>query len=137
MFAMELEGVMCGIIARTIGGPYAVLIAEQLQAAGAKLIIGLTSAGRLASELPLPCLVVATSAIRDEGTSYHYLPPGGEVACKSPLVPLQQPEISSLQGCDQTARRDCYLCLNKSNFLGGWLGEAKRAGALPPNSSST
>src|SRR6267143_951374 len=30
MFAMDLEGVTCGIIARTIGGPYAVLIAEQL-----------------------------------------------------------------------------------------------------------
>src|SRR5881275_846696 len=45
MFAMDLEDVTCGIIARTIGGPYAVLIAEQLQAAGAKLIIGLTSAG--------------------------------------------------------------------------------------------
>src|SRR6201984_16311 len=43
MFAMDLEGVTCGIIARTIGGPYAVLIAEQLHAAGAKLIVGLTS----------------------------------------------------------------------------------------------
>src|SRR3981189_3331628 len=70
MFKMDLEGTNCGIIARTIGGPYAVLIAEQLQAAGAKLIIGLTSAGRVSPDLLLPCLVVATSAIRDEGTSY-------------------------------------------------------------------
>ncbi len=93
MFAMELEGVTCGIIARTIGGPYAVLIAEQLQAAGAKIIIGLTSAGRLAPDLPLPCLVVATSAIRDEGTSYHYLPPGREVACAAPIVPLLEREL--------------------------------------------
>ena len=85
MFAMDLEGVECGIIARTIGGPYAVLIAEQLQAAGAKLIIGLTSAGRVSPDLPLPCLMVATSAIRDEGTSYHYLPPEREVACGSPV----------------------------------------------------
>lgn len=93
MFAMDLEGVTCGIIARTIGGPYAVLIAEQLQAAGAKLIIGLTSAGRVSPDLPLPCLVVATSAIRDEGTSYHYLPPDAEVACKSPVVPLLEREL--------------------------------------------
>jgi uridine phosphorylase len=93
MFAMDLEGVACGIIARTIGGPYAVLIAEQLQAAGAKLIIGLTSAGRVSPDLPLPCLVVATSAIRDEGTSYHYLPPGAEVACKSPVVPFLEREL--------------------------------------------
>jgi len=93
MFAMDLEGVACGIIARTIGGPYAVLIAEQLQAAGAKLIIGLTSAGRVSPDLPLPCLVVATSAIRDEGTSYHYLPPEREVACGSPVVPLLEREL--------------------------------------------
>jgi len=69
MDVLKLERVACGIIARTIGGPYAVLIARQLHAAGAKLIIGLSSAGRLARNLPLPCLVVATAAVRDEGTS--------------------------------------------------------------------
>ena len=94
MFAMELEGVECGIIARTIGGPYAVLIAEQLQAAGAKLIVGLTSAGRVSPDLPLPCLVVATSAIRDEGTSYHYLPPDREIACGPAVVPLLERELN-------------------------------------------
>ena len=93
MFALDLEGVSCGIIARTIGGPYAVLIAEQLRAAGAKLIVGLTSAGRVSPDLPLPCLVVATGAIRDEGTSYHYLPPGTEVACDSPVVPFLEREL--------------------------------------------
>lgn len=93
MFAMELEGVSCGIIARTIGGPYAVLIAEQLHAAGAKLIVGLTSAGRVDHDLPLPCLVVVSSAIRDEGTSYHYLPPDREVACKSPVVQQLEREL--------------------------------------------
>jgi uridine phosphorylase len=93
MFTMELGGVACGIIARTIGGPDAVLIAEQLQTAGTKLIIGLTSAGRVSSELPLPCLVVATSAIRDEGTSYHYLAPGKEVACPTPVIPYLEQEL--------------------------------------------
>ncbi|HWF07403.1 MAG TPA: nucleoside phosphorylase [Bryobacteraceae bacterium] len=81
MFLLTLEGVTCGIVARTIGGPFAVLIAEQMHAAGAGVIIGLTSAGRVAPDLPLPSLVVATGAIRDEGTSYHYLAPGEEVAC--------------------------------------------------------
>lgn len=86
MFAAEVEETVCGIIPRTIGGPYAVLIAEQLAASGAKLIVGLTSAGRVARDLPLPCLVVITDAIRDEGTSLHYLPAGSEVACPSPQV---------------------------------------------------
>src|SRR4051794_6095355 len=31
MLCLELERIKCGIIARTIGGPYAVLIAEQLR----------------------------------------------------------------------------------------------------------
>ena len=86
MFAVEFEDITCGIIPRTIGGPYAVLIAEQLAAAGAELIIGLTSAGRVSPELPLPCLVAITGAIRDEGTSLHYLPPGKEVDCPVPRV---------------------------------------------------
>lgn len=76
----------CGVIARTIGGPYAVLIAEQLHAAGAQLIIGLTSAGRIAPSLPLPSIVVIDEAIRDEGTSLHYLPPSKTVATPTPLV---------------------------------------------------
>jgi uridine phosphorylase len=104
MFVMELEGVTCGIVARTIGGPYAVLIAEQLQAAGAKLIVGLTSAGRVSPDLPLPCLVVAASAIRDEGTSYHYLPPSREVACTSPVVPLLERELIATGWSVRTGR---------------------------------
>jgi uridine phosphorylase len=95
MFTLDLDGVRCGIIARTIGGPYAVLIAEQLRAAGCGLIIGLTSAGRVASDLPLPCLVVARGAIRDEGTSYHYLPPGRDVSCPERLTLPIARELSS------------------------------------------
>jgi hypothetical protein len=55
-----------------------VLIAEQLHAAGARLIVGLTSAGRLLPTLPLPSIVVADEAIRDEGTSLHYLEASAE-----------------------------------------------------------
>jgi uridine phosphorylase len=97
MYAIEVEGITCGIIPRTIGGPYAVLIAEQLAAAGAELIIGLTSAGRVSSELPLPRLVVVTGAIRDEGTSFHYLPATSKgVACTAPgVLPIFELELAS------------------------------------------
>ncbi len=94
MFTLELEGVRCGIIARTIGGPYAVLIAEQLRAAGVPLILGLTSAGRVAPDLPVPGLVVATRAIRDEGTSYHYLAPEDDATCPSWLTTPIARELS-------------------------------------------
>jgi uridine phosphorylase len=93
MFALGLEDITCGIIARTIGGPYSVLIAEQLQAAGVELIVGLTSAGRVVPDLPLPCLVIAASAVRDEGISYHYLPPAREVACSALIVSALEQEL--------------------------------------------
>ncbi len=83
MVAVRRHGLRCGVVPRTIGGPFAVLVAEQLIAAGAKVIVGLTSSGRLAPTLPLPSLVIATEAIRDEGTSFHYLPPAERVAAPS------------------------------------------------------
>jgi uridine phosphorylase len=73
MRVMILDGLPCGIVPRTIGGPYAVLVAEQLRAAGVRLIVGMTSAGRVSPALPLPSVVVADEAVRDEGTSLHYL----------------------------------------------------------------
>lgn len=69
----------CGIVARTIGGPYTVLVAEQLAVCGVKAVVGLASAGRIGQALPLPGIVVADEAVRDEGTSLHYLPPAETV----------------------------------------------------------
>jgi hypothetical protein len=71
MYSLEVDGFTCGIVSRTIGGPYAVLIAEQMAVSGAKVVLGLTSAGRVNCEMPVPGLVVVTRAVRDEGASYH------------------------------------------------------------------
>ncbi len=86
MVALRQQGLLCGVVPRTIGGPFAVLVAEQLMAAGAHVVVGLTSAGRLAPTLALPSLVVATEAIRDEGTSLHYLPAAERVGAPSDVL---------------------------------------------------
>jgi uridine phosphorylase len=86
MFSLEVDGETCGVVPRTIGGPYAVLVAEQLRVSGAQVVIGLTSAGRVSPSLPLPSFVIPTRAIRDEGTSYHYLPPSQSVEAIPDLV---------------------------------------------------
>jgi len=89
MFALEVDGKPCGIVPRAIGGSYAVLVAEQLLASGAQMVVGLTSAGRVSQTLRIPSLVIATGAIRDEGTSFHYLPPSRSVAAPpNPVAPL-------------------------------------------------
>jgi uridine phosphorylase len=86
MYSYEVDGIECGIVPRTIGGPYAVLIAEQMAVSGAKVVVGLTSAGRVSRRMPVPGLVVATRAIRDEGTSLHYLPPAAAVNGPRPIA---------------------------------------------------
>jgi uridine phosphorylase len=96
MFSVEMDGGSCGVIARTIGGPYAVLVAEQLAVSGARVILGLTSAGRVSPSLPIPSLVVATQAIRDEGTSYHYLCPSYSVEAPTGIPDILAGELGSL-----------------------------------------
>jgi uridine phosphorylase len=52
-----------------------VLVAEQLFAAGCRLLISITSAGQIIAAGPLPYFVLIDRALRDEGTSLHYVPP--------------------------------------------------------------
>jgi uridine phosphorylase len=96
MEAVEVDGDRFGVIARTIGGPYAVLVAEQLAASGAQVILGLTSAGRVSPGLKIPSLVVPAKALRDEGTSYHYLPAMETVDGDGDLVAALLEELSGL-----------------------------------------
>ncbi|MDQ2841611.1 MAG: nucleoside phosphorylase [Acidobacteriota bacterium] len=96
MSAIEVDGTPCGIIPRTIGGPYAVLVAEQLLVSGARVVLGLTSAGRVLDSLPVPSLVVADRAVRDEGTSYHYLPPSETVGAAAGINDCLAAELQNL-----------------------------------------
>src|SRR5260370_18808161 len=63
-----------GIVGCAVGAPFAVLVAEQLFASGCRLLISVTSAGQITPIGPTPYFVLIDRALRDEGTSYHYLP---------------------------------------------------------------
>jgi len=86
MLALTIDGIRCGVIPRTIGGPYAVLVSEQLHAAGVEVIVGMTSAGRVSADVPLPCVVIADEAVRDEGTSLHYVAPSETLPTPTPAL---------------------------------------------------
>lgn len=64
-----------GIIGCAVGASFAVLLAEQLFVSGCRFLISVTSAGQIADRKSPPYFVVIDRALRDEGTSYHYLPP--------------------------------------------------------------
>lgn len=86
LLRLEQNGFCMGLIAGTVGAPFAVLVGEQLIACGCRHIIGYSSSGAVAKDLRLPCLVVPDRALRDEGTSYHYLPPAAWVEPKGSLA---------------------------------------------------
>jgi uridine phosphorylase len=74
-----------GVVGGAVGAPFAVLVAEQLAASGCELVISVTSAGRLARDARRGFMLIER-AVRDEGTSYHYLAPGQEAALAPALV---------------------------------------------------
>jgi uridine phosphorylase len=75
LYAFAEGGTELGIIGCAVGASFAVLIAEELFACGCRLLISVTSAGQLAAERPPPYFVLIDRALRDEGTSYHYVAP--------------------------------------------------------------
>jgi uridine phosphorylase len=66
----ELE---VGVVGGTVGAPFAVLVADELFAYGCEALVSISSAGLVASDLRPPFFVLVERALRDEGTSYHYL----------------------------------------------------------------
>lgn len=72
LHTFTLAGRTVGIIAHTVGAPFAVLVAEELFACGCRLLLNITSAGQIAANGTPPYFVIIDRALRDEGTSYHY-----------------------------------------------------------------
>ncbi len=70
-----LEGIEFGIVGCAVGAAFAVLVAEEMFAAGCRLLVSMTSSGQILPVREPPYFVLIDRALRDEGTSYHYLPP--------------------------------------------------------------
>ncbi len=68
-----------------VGAPYAVLVAEQMFACGCQLLVSITSAGWIGDGAP-PEFAAIGRALRDEGTSHHYQPPGRFAAAAPGLL---------------------------------------------------
>ena len=63
-----------------IGAPLAVGLMEEAIARGIRKFIACGGCGVLDKDIAVGHLLLPVSALRDEGTSYHYLPPSREVA---------------------------------------------------------
>lgn len=69
-----------------LSAPFAAAVLEELIAFGCRKFIACGSAGVLDRSLASGTVVVPSAAVRDEGTSYHYLKPSREVTADPKVV---------------------------------------------------
>ena len=68
------------------GAPGAAVTLEELHAMGCKKFIICGGAGALTKDSKVGEIVVPVSAVRDDGTSYHYIEPSREIECHKETV---------------------------------------------------
>ncbi len=91
------DGVTIGVVGCAVGAPFAVLVAEQLFASGCRFLLSVTSAGQIGDLGPLPALVIIDRALRDEGTSRHYVPASPDILAPDPAL------LDRVEGAMRTA----------------------------------
>jgi uridine phosphorylase len=95
IYVHEVQGQRVALFHPGVGAPLAAGLLEEVIALGCNTLVACGGAGVLNRELALGHLVVPNAAVRDEGTSYHYLPPGREVA----------PSPAAVAAIEQTLQR--------------------------------
>jgi uridine phosphorylase len=102
LYAFDRDGEVFGIIGCAVGAAFAVLLAEELFSCGCRFLVSVTSAGQILPRGERPYFVLIDRALRDEGTSYHYLPPS-EFAEADPT--LTSAALDRLEGSGQRVYR--------------------------------
>ncbi len=94
LHTFDRGSVRYGVVGSAVGASFAVLVAEQLFASGCRLLISVTSAGQILPVREPPYFIVIDRALRDEGTSYHYLPPCDFSRCDPGLVEVARDALA-------------------------------------------
>lgn len=79
LYLFPFQGKEIGLLQQGVGAPLAVGLLEEAIACGGRKFIACGGCGVLDRSIAMGHLLLPTSAVRDEGTSYHYLPPSREV----------------------------------------------------------
>jgi uridine phosphorylase len=97
LYEFEVGGMHLGVVGCAVGAPFAVLVAEEMFASGCKLVVSVTSAGQILSVRPPPYFVLVTRALRDEGTSYHYLPASDYTEIQPKMLSFARRALSTIE----------------------------------------
>lgn len=85
IYKLDHNGQSVAVMHAGVGAPLSGSFLEEVIAMGGRKFVACGGAGVLDSSIDVGHVIVPTSAIRDEGTSYHYLPPSRE-AYPDPLA---------------------------------------------------
>ena len=96
LYELTLGAETIGVLGCAVGAPFAVLVAEELFASGCEFLISVTSAGQILPAENIPYFVFIDRALRDEGTSHHYLPPARYARCPDPALAIAQGAMKRL-----------------------------------------
>lgn len=79
LYEMDVDGERVAFMHPGVGAPLAANLLEEAIAFGCRKFMVCGGCGVLDKDIAVGHLVVVNAAVRDEGLSYHYLPPGREV----------------------------------------------------------
>ncbi|MBE2219916.1 MAG: DUF952 domain-containing protein [Anaerolineae bacterium] len=86
VYEMEVEGKRIVVMHPNVGAPIAAGFMDELIALGCRTFIAAGGCGVLSQEIGAGHVIIPTTAVRDEGTSYHYLLAGEEVFASETAV---------------------------------------------------
>jgi len=79
VYELEYKGEKIVLVQAIVGAPWAAGHIEELTARGCRKFIACGGCGVLQKDIAVGHLIIPVSAVRDEGTSYHYAPPSREI----------------------------------------------------------
>lgn len=86
VYRLDFQGKPVTVAHPGIGAPFAGAMLEELIANGCRKFVACGSAGVLKPELKRGAVIIPRSAVRDEGTSYHYCPPSRMIGIEPAVV---------------------------------------------------
>lgn len=79
VYRVMVKGVPVALYLSSVGAPQCVGEQEEIYAMGVETLVLFGTCGVLDKNIEDCGIILPTSALRDEGTSYHYAPPGDEI----------------------------------------------------------
>jgi len=94
VYELVYKGERIALVQAMVGAPWAAGHIEELSAYGCKKFIACGGCGVLQKDLAVGHLIIPIAAVRDEGTSYHYVKPSREITANARVVQAIEDTLS-------------------------------------------